>query len=128
MLINSALYDDGRVVAEPALDGVAEALHRQAGFVWIALRDPTDDELHRLQHALDLPPLASVERVPAFARATEGVLLLVNHAQVSSDQLLTGLGRIQDGGFPLLGVLPVKQVRQGTVSFETYAERRSQAS
>lgn len=58
MLINSVLYDDGRVVAEPALDGVAEALQRQAGFVWIALRDPTDDELHRLQHALDLPPLA----------------------------------------------------------------------
>jgi magnesium transporter len=58
MLINSALYDDGRVVAEPGLDGVSEALESKAGFVWIALRDPTDDELSRLQHELDLPPLA----------------------------------------------------------------------
>jgi magnesium transporter len=58
MLINSAVYDDGRIVAEPGLDGVSEALEAQSGFVWIALRDPTDDELNRLQHELDLPPLA----------------------------------------------------------------------
>lgn len=58
MLINSAVYDDGRVVAEPALDGVSEALAHQPGFVWIALRDPTDDELDRLQRELSLPPLA----------------------------------------------------------------------
>jgi magnesium transporter len=58
MLINSALYDDGRVVAEPGLEGVAEALARQSGFVWIALRDPSDDELNLLQRELNLPPLA----------------------------------------------------------------------
>ncbi len=59
MLINSALYDDGRIVSEPGLDGLSEALaSTQSGFAWIALRDPTDDELHRLQHELDLPPLA----------------------------------------------------------------------
>jgi magnesium transporter len=58
MLINSAIYDDGRVVAEPGLNGISEALARQSGFVWIALRDPTDDELDRLQRELDLPPLA----------------------------------------------------------------------
>jgi magnesium transporter len=58
MLINSAVYDDGRVVAEPDLDDLSEALQAQSGFVWIALRDPTDDELTRLQHELDLPPLA----------------------------------------------------------------------
>jgi magnesium transporter len=58
MLINSAVYDDGRIVAEPGLDGVSEALASQSGFVWIALRDPTDDELSRLQHELNLPPLA----------------------------------------------------------------------
>ena len=59
MLINSAVYDDGRMVAEPGLDGVSEALEaRQTGFVWIALRDPTDDELNRLQHELNLPALA----------------------------------------------------------------------
>lgn len=59
MLINSAMYDDGRMVAEPGLDGVSEALQaRETGFVWIALRDPSDDELNRLQHELSLPALA----------------------------------------------------------------------
>jgi magnesium transporter len=58
MLINSAVYEDGRIVAEPGLEGVAEALENQSGFIWIALRDPSDDELTLLQHELNLPPLA----------------------------------------------------------------------
>ncbi|WP_457324986.1 magnesium/cobalt transporter CorA [Roseateles sp. P5_E11] len=58
MLINSAVYEDGRIVAEPSLEGVSEALERTSGFVWIALRDPSDEELNLLQHELDLPPLA----------------------------------------------------------------------
>jgi len=58
MLINSAIYDDGRIVAEPGLEGVSDALQSRQGFVWIALRDPTDEELDRLQQELDLPPLA----------------------------------------------------------------------
>ncbi len=58
MLINSALYDDGRIVAEPGLEGVSDALRKCSGFAWIALRDPTDEELERLQQELDLPPLA----------------------------------------------------------------------
>lgn len=58
MLINSAVYDDGRTVAEPGLEGVSETLASRQGFVWIALRDPSDDELTRLQGELDLPPLA----------------------------------------------------------------------
>lgn len=58
MLINSALYDDGRIVAEPGLDGLSEALQSQSGFVWIALKDPTDDELGRLERELNLPALA----------------------------------------------------------------------
>jgi len=58
VLINSVVYEDGRVVAEPGLEGVSEALQRQSGFVWIALRDPGNDELDLLQRELDLPPLA----------------------------------------------------------------------
>lgn len=58
MLINSALYEDGRVVAEPGLADVAQALASQSGFVWIALKDPSDDELNLLERELNLPPLA----------------------------------------------------------------------
>ena len=58
MLINSAVYEDGRMVAEPSLAGVSEALESTSGFIWIALRDPGDDELELLQEELALPPLA----------------------------------------------------------------------
>jgi magnesium transporter len=58
MLINSAVYDDGRIVDEPGLEGVGAALQRQSGFVWIALKDPSEEELARLQQELNLPPLA----------------------------------------------------------------------
>lgn len=58
MLINSAVYEDGRIVAEPGLEGVSEALESQHGFVWIALKDPSDAELQQLQDELNLPPLA----------------------------------------------------------------------
>ena len=58
MLINSAVYEDGRIVCEPGLEGVSEALARQSGFVWIALKDPSDAELDLLQRELALPPLA----------------------------------------------------------------------
>jgi magnesium transporter len=58
MLINSALYEDGRLVAEPGLTGVGEALRHSEGFVWIALRDPGEEELGLLQRELDLPALA----------------------------------------------------------------------
>ena len=58
MLINSAVYDDGRIVAEPGLEGVGQALQHQSGFVWIALKDPSEDELDLLQRELNLPALA----------------------------------------------------------------------
>lgn len=58
MLINSVVYDDGRVVAEPGLEGLSEALAELPGFVWVALRDPTDEELNLLERELELPPLA----------------------------------------------------------------------
>jgi magnesium transporter len=58
MLINSAVYEDGRIVAEPGLADVSEAMEATSGFLWIALRDPSEEELTLLQHELALPPLA----------------------------------------------------------------------
>lgn len=58
MLINCVIYQEGRVVAEPELDDIGQALARHEGFVWVALRDPTDAELGQLQASLNLPSLA----------------------------------------------------------------------
>lgn len=59
MLINCVIYRDGRVAAETELTQLAAALLAYPeGFVWVALRDPSDAELRQLQQALDLPALA----------------------------------------------------------------------
>ncbi|MCH8857123.1 MAG: hypothetical protein IIA03_12990 [Proteobacteria bacterium] len=58
MLINCVIYEEGRVVAESDLQGMAAALASRPGFLWVALRDPSDAELDQLQAALDLPALA----------------------------------------------------------------------
>jgi magnesium transporter len=59
MLINCVIYCDGHAAADTGLDHLADALAADAeGFVWVALRDPSDAELQQLQQALDLPALA----------------------------------------------------------------------
>ncbi|RTL21577.1 MAG: magnesium and cobalt transport protein CorA [Burkholderiales bacterium] len=58
MLINCVIYEEGRVVAESDLQGMAAVLASRPGFLWVALRDPSDAELDQLQAALDLPALA----------------------------------------------------------------------
>lgn len=95
MLINSAIYDDGRIVAEPGLEGVSDALQSRQGFVWIALRDPTDEELDRLQQELDLPPLAVEDARKGHQRPKVeeygDILFAVMHLlEVGSDGLQIG--------------------------------------
>jgi len=96
MLINSAVYEDGRIVAEPGLEGVSEALERQTGFVWIALKDPGDDELDLLQRELNLPPLAVEDarkghQRPKVEEYGDMLFAVVHTVEMSpTDELRTG--------------------------------------
>ena len=51
-------YNDGKRVRKVALDERVELGESRSGFCWIALHDPTADELRKLQSAYDLHPLA----------------------------------------------------------------------
>ncbi|MCY7315826.1 MAG: magnesium/cobalt transporter CorA [Rubrivivax sp.] len=58
MLINCVAYRDGERVADVAVDRIREQLEQPGVFVWVALRDPSADELEQMRLEFDLHPLA----------------------------------------------------------------------
>ncbi len=58
MLINCVAYADGRKLADIAVEDIGDWVHRPECFVWVALRDATDDELRRMQQQFGLHELA----------------------------------------------------------------------
>jgi magnesium transporter len=58
MLINCVAYEHGQKLGDLAVDEISEALQRPGCFVWVALRDATDDELTRMQQEFGLHELA----------------------------------------------------------------------
>ena len=49
MLINCVVYENGRKLADIEVDDIGAWLPRPGCFVWVALRDATDEELQRMQ-------------------------------------------------------------------------------
>lgn len=58
MLINSIVYENGQRIAQLAPEEISDHLHHAGSFVWVALKDATDDELARMQEEFGLHPLA----------------------------------------------------------------------
>lgn len=58
MLINCVAYQDGRKLADIAVEDIDQWLGKPDCFVWVALRDATGDELRQMQHEFDLHELA----------------------------------------------------------------------
>ena len=58
MLINCVAYEDGKRLADPPVEQISEWLARPGCFVWVALRDATEEELTQMQHEFGLHELA----------------------------------------------------------------------
>lgn len=58
MLINSIVYENGQRVAELAPEQISDYLGQPGRFVWVALKDATEEELARMQEEFNLHPLA----------------------------------------------------------------------
>jgi magnesium transporter len=58
MLVNCVVYQHGRKLADIQVDEIDDWLHKPECFVWVALRDATDDELAQMQREFDLHDLA----------------------------------------------------------------------
>jgi magnesium transporter len=58
MLINCVAYEDGKKLADIPVESISEHLARPGCFVWVALRDATEDELLSMQSEFGLHELA----------------------------------------------------------------------
>jgi magnesium transporter len=68
MIVNSAVYADGRRVADIDLDPVSEWVQKDGHFVWIGLHEPSEAILRKLQHELGLHELAVEDALRAHQR------------------------------------------------------------
>jgi magnesium transporter len=58
MLINCVAYKGGKRVAEISKEEISEYLKHPGTFVWVAIKDPTPEELSKMEEEFDLHPLA----------------------------------------------------------------------
>jgi magnesium transporter len=58
MLVNCAAYQDGRKLADIPKEAISDYVRRPECFVWVALKDPTAEELEQMRREFGLHPLA----------------------------------------------------------------------
>ncbi|TAK10800.1 MAG: magnesium and cobalt transport protein CorA, partial [Acidobacteria bacterium] len=58
MLVNCVAYTKGQKLADIAVADISEQIRQPDTFVWVALKDPTPDELTAIQEEFDLHDLA----------------------------------------------------------------------
>jgi magnesium transporter len=58
MLINCAAYQNGKKLADISVEDIPKYIGLPHAFVWVALQEPSAEELQRMQAAFDLHPLA----------------------------------------------------------------------
>ena len=58
MLINCVAYQDGRKLADIPVEDISDWVKKPGCFVWVALRDASEEELEQMQQEFDLHELA----------------------------------------------------------------------
>ena len=58
MLINCVAYQDGKKLADIPVEAISDYISRPDCFVWVALRDPSSEELGLMQEEFGLHELA----------------------------------------------------------------------
>src|SRR5437588_129202 len=95
MLINCVAYEEGRKLADIDKRDIRNYLARPGCFVWVALRDATEDELTQMQEEFDLHPLAVEDarhghQRPKIEEYGDLLFVVVNTVEVVGDELNIG--------------------------------------
>ncbi len=95
MLINCVAYEEGRKLADIDMRDIRSYLHRPGCFVWVALRDATEEELTLMQEEFDLHPLALEDarhghQRPKIEEYGDLLFVVVNTVDVVGEELKIG--------------------------------------
>ncbi|TAN53313.1 MAG: magnesium/cobalt transporter CorA [Betaproteobacteria bacterium] len=115
MLVNCVAYQEGRKLADVERRDIRKYLDRPDCFIWVALADPTEDELGELQDEFDLHPLAVEDARHGHQRPK---------IEEYGDELFMVLHMIEPAGEELrVGEISIFVGRNYVVSVRSRAER-----
>jgi magnesium transporter len=96
MLINCAAYQDGRKLADIPIEDISEYVARPECFVWVALKDPSPEELAVMKEEFNLHELAVEDALrgherPKIEEYGESVFAVMHTVEMDDDhELLIG--------------------------------------
>src|SRR5436309_8828447 len=126
MLINCVAYEEGRKLADIDKRDIRNYLQRPGCFVWVALRDATEEELAAMQEEFELHPLAVEDarhghQRPKIEEYGDLLFVVVNTVEVVGDELRLGEVDIFVGRNYVLSVR--QHSEQGFLGVRARAER-----
>ena len=127
MLVNCVAYQNGKKLADIGVDEISDYIGRPDCFVWVALRDASDDELATMQHEFGLHELAVEDarhghqrpKVEEYGDIVFAVLHMIEFG--ATDELLVGELNIFAGPNFVLSIRNRSQ--QGFLGVRERAER-----
>jgi magnesium transporter len=126
MLINCVVYQEGRKLADIDKREISDYLARAGSFVWVALRDATEEELNEMQEEFDLHPLAVEDarhghQRPKIEEYGDMLFVVLQTVEVMGEELKTGEVDIFVGRNFVLSVR--QRSEQGFLGVRARAER-----
>jgi len=94
-VVAAYLYRNGTRVRAVAIDEKVDCAHDKSEFVWIGICDPTPDELHTLQQAYNLHPLAiedalKADQLPKVDIYGDQLFVVARTAHLTHDDIAYG--------------------------------------
>lgn len=91
MLINCAAYRQGRKLADISVEEISDYLAMPETFVWVALVEPTAEELLQMQEEFDLHPLALDDAAKGHQRSKveeygDSVFAVLHTVELNGDE------------------------------------------
>ena len=126
MLINCAVYQEGKRIGDIAPSAIADNVDREDRLVWVALQDPTEAELEEMRRAFRLHPLAVEDaqvghQIPKIEEYGESLFVVLHTVEFASDDLHTGQVSVFVGPNYVLSVR--SRTRQGFSDVRARCER-----
>ena len=126
MLVRCAVYEGGKKVADIPKEEIRAHLGKPGRFVWVALRDPTPEELEEMRVAFGLHELAVEDALhgnqrPKVEEYGDCIFTVMHTVELEGDELLVGEIDVFVGRDYVLSVR--KRAKQGFASVRERCER-----
>src|ERR687896_1177084 len=95
MLINCAVYESGKKIADIAKEDIHVHLGQPGRFVWVALRDPMPEELEEMRvefglHELAVEDALHGEQRPKVEEYGDCLFAVMQTVETEGDELVVG--------------------------------------